>query len=626
MRDYETLSGQELEPGALAAQASALLRFEGPDLRRALEIFIEGALDQAAESGPAAAIPHLPDSIRSSPFEQARLQGAIIEAAKASVSPDHLQAFSAAVHGHVRRLFPLSGSVTEQTGLFQQLMRGETRLLSGAARQLAGVLAAVDAATGEPWCVLTPRGRVVYLNSAAMSWLGVEGPEIEAGLNFYAFFTWESLESLRLRVKAAAPGGGQRANVRLQPLPRTLDGEAPPERVEVRIEALPVDNGQDGLLLAAFRAMPDTRAGKAETATEMAVPLEADAVQRLFDAAPMGILTLDAEGRIQSANPRAAQLWGAPSASALRGLPIYSHDGGNDDVSRVFHIEAAQGHAAQSRIYELVSIYGQHVYAEGTLLPLPGADGQAPGLLVLLLDAREKAVLEGQLRQSEKLPALVGIVGGVAHELNNPLTTILGYAEFLLTMETPGPMRARLANISEEAERCRKIVQNLLSFSVQGAKKKTRESVPRLLQEALELHRYQLDIDGIRMALETEQDLPEIPVHARELQRVFLNLLTNAHHALLQNESRERWLRVSAGRTRDSIHIRFADNGPGFSEAVGRRIFDPFFTTRPRGESLGLGLSVAFGVIQEHGGRIWFDSVEGEGATFHIELPIDQGG
>jgi len=243
-------------------------------------------------------------------------------------------------------------------------------------------------------------------------------------------------------------------------------------------------------------------------------------------------------------------------------------------------------------------------------------------LLLLLSDVDGAQQIEENLLRSEKLAALDNIIAGVAHELNNPLTAILGYTELLLAGELTPPLRRRLAAISEEAERCRKVVNNLHKFSQQDKKPKTREDLNGLVKETLGMMLYQMGVDGIEVETLYDPALPHASVNVPDLQRAILNIVTNAHQALSALAAGPKRLLVETRHEADRALLTFADNGPGIPEDVRSRIFDPFFTTRNFGDGMGLGLSVAYGIVKEHLGEILVDSTEGEGAKFTIRLPL----
>jgi C4-dicarboxylate-specific signal transduction histidine kinase len=233
----------------------------------------------------------------------------------------------------------------------------------------------------------------------------------------------------------------------------------------------------------------------------------------------------------------------------------------------------------------------------------------------------ELKAAHAQLIHAEKLSAVGELASGVAHEINNPLTTILGQAHLLLTnAEVSGHIRDRITVIADETSRAARIVQNLLLFSRHYPPERHPCTLSDQVRRVLDLKGFQLEQDNI--TIETDF-VPCPPVWADEnqLQQVLLNLVQNAHHAMVKHAGGG-VLRVAVGANGDHAFVEVRDSGPGIAPSVLPKIFDPFFTTKAPGEGSGLGLSVSYGIIAEHGGRLRADNAEGGGAVFVIELPL----
>ena len=249
-------------------------------------------------------------------------------------------------------------------------------------------------------------------------------------------------------------------------------------------------------------------------------------------------------------------------------------------------------------------------------------EGQ-PALAVMCHDISHEARLEAQLVEAEKLSAVGQLVSGVAHELNNPLTTIKGYAQ-LLQGEVATPSVAEdLKKVEEAADRCRRIVMDLLTFARRYEPELTDTDVNELLRRTVALRSYELRVRSIAVQWALDPALPTIQADPHRLQQVILNLLFNAEQAIL-SAAEEGCITIRSLALPDGQGIRFevADTGPGIAPEHMGRIFDPFFTTKKVGDGAGLGLSTAYGIVKEHGGRIWAESEPGAGATFIVELPL----
>jgi two-component system NtrC family sensor kinase len=208
----------------------------------------------------------------------------------------------------------------------------------------------------------------------------------------------------------------------------------------------------------------------------------------------------------------------------------------------------------------------------------------------------------------------------VAHELNNPLTAILGYSQLLTSSGQMGQQGIEYADkLYKQAQRTHRIVQNLLSFARQHKPERVPAKINQILEDTLALRDYDLRMSNIRVHLDLAPDLPVTAADPYQLQQVFLNMVNNAVDAILE-KSKDGDLWVRAGTNGDRISIEFTDSGPGVQDAS--RVFDPFYTTKPIGKGTGLGLSICYGIITEHGGTIRVRNIPTRGASFTIELPF----
>lgn len=228
---------------------------------------------------------------------------------------------------------------------------------------------------------------------------------------------------------------------------------------------------------------------------------------------------------------------------------------------------------------------------------------------------------QAQLIQSEKLSAVGQFVAGVAHELNNPLTSVIGFSELLSQTDTNEKIRPHLQLIAKSAHRCHKIVQSLLSFSRQHAPERRLIQLGSVVDDVLEIMAYDLRTSNVEIVRDIPDGLPPILGDPHQLQQVFVNILGNARQAL-EPFRRDGQIVIRARVDAGVMRLEFQDNGPGIRPENVSRIFDPFFTTKPVGKGTGLGLSLSYGLIQEHGGKIRVQSEPGYGAMFIIELPV----
>jgi two-component system NtrC family sensor kinase len=244
---------------------------------------------------------------------------------------------------------------------------------------------------------------------------------------------------------------------------------------------------------------------------------------------------------------------------------------------------------------------------------------------ILLLDETRQAydhlrLTQEQLLQSEKMAAVGQLISGVAHELNNPLTAILGYSQLLSSKKFVNEQGADYVDkLYKQARRTHRIVNNLLSFARQQKPERLPVRINQVIEDTLALREYDLRINNIHIHCDLEKNLPLIGADAQQLQQVFLNILNNAVDAILERSDRgDIWIRTSQGDR--CVVAEFVDSGPGMQDT--RRVFDPFYTTKPVGKGTGLGLSICYGIISEHGGEISVKNATGQGASVSVSLPI----
>jgi signal transduction histidine kinase len=233
--------------------------------------------------------------------------------------------------------------------------------------------------------------------------------------------------------------------------------------------------------------------------------------------------------------------------------------------------------------------------------------------------AMELKSLQTQLVRSEKLAALGQLVAGVAHELNNPLTAVMGYGELIRDEIPSGTTRDRLDKLVNEGRRMKKIVENLLRFSRQSAVDRQPVALEPVVQDVLALREYYLRTHNVNLATDIEPDLPRVAVDEDQFKQILLNLVNNAIDAV-ESGCALKQITVRAFQRHGRAIIEVEDSGPGFADV--NRAFDPFYTTKPIGKGTGLGLSICYGIIKEHDGEIKIENLQPHGARVTVELPL----
>src|SRR6059036_3052458 len=337
-----------------------------------------------------------------------------------------------------------------------------------------------------------------------------------------------------------------------------------------------------------------------------------------FDALSEGIAVVDDEGRVRRSNRALASLLGVPLQNVL-GTPLASALLGKSNA--LHELLAAMRRGERSALLVARSEPLRRALRVN-VVRIPGAATEY-SIVVMVEDVTEQQALETQLVQSEKLAAVGQLVSGVAHELNNPLTSIAGLSEFLLEQKELGKKdRGHLQVIQEQAERAGRIVRNLLTFARKGSAERVPVDLNDVIRRTLSLTAYDLKLKDITVERELSGALPEVFGDRHGLQQVVLNLVTNAAQAVGENP-RERPRTITVSTWFDGqVHLRVADTGPGIPDEIAQSVFTPFFTTKEPGKGTGLGLSITYSIVESHSGQITLEprGTRG-GAAFRVDLP-----
>ena len=376
------------------------------------------------------------------------------------------------------------------------------------------------------------------------------------------------------------------------------------------------------------RAKSSTRA----TSTPLSLALVG-----LFDAVHEGIYIGTLDGRRDAtvaANPHLKLMFGHPpeaEASAVR--PFEPERFVDPEARSAFLARLERDGAVTDYLLRLRRADDTPFWAEVTAHLEQDAEGNGGRLAALMRDVSERRRLEDQSRdlyhqllQTEKLAALGQTVSGVAHELNNPLATILTWSERLAARPLDDVTKRGVETILSESERAAKIVRNLLTFSRKRHTTRAMIDLNQVVRETLALRSYEQRVSNITTIDALASGLPHVFADPHHVKQVLLNLIINAEQAMLAAHGRgmlvtRTWYDVD----QESVVLEINDDGPGVPDEVQAKIFDPFFTTKAVGKGTGLGLTVAYAIIQDHGGHIRVKSEPGHGASFFVELPASIG-
>jgi PAS domain S-box-containing protein len=348
---------------------------------------------------------------------------------------------------------------------------------------------------------------------------------------------------------------------------------------------------------------------------------ERDFTSKILNNTQTMIMVADTAGLISYANQRVYE-GGGFEQNELVGHRL-------DRIISLSHKKAfseafdASLHGLQSDNLELMITRGNGTQGKFSvnLSPMRDDRGEVSSVVVLMTDITDTSMIQAKLMHTEKMAAVGQLVSGVAHEVNNPLTAIMGFSDLLMeNPEVPGSARKDLQVILEEAQRTKEIVQNLLSFARQRPPQRQPLQINNILRKTIALRSYDFANHGVQIVEKFDERLPELIGDSHQLQQVFLNILNNAYDAV-QSAGRPGLIEIETMQDGGWVEVLFRDNGEGIQHP--ERIFDPFFTTKEVGQGTGLGLSICYGIVREHEGEILCaNNQETQGATFSVRLPI----
>jgi PAS domain S-box-containing protein len=342
--------------------------------------------------------------------------------------------------------------------------------------------------------------------------------------------------------------------------------------------------------------------------------------QRLLESFPDLILVADLEERYTFASSRIRDLLGY-RPEELVGKKIEDLQDHSPEFTALYRDVASGKQLFGSSEYGARHRDGSWRTMRASASQLFDADNKLSGVIISVRDITVEKKLEEQIIQSERLAAMGQMLGGFAHELNNPLTTLLGMSELLKDGETNETRAKQLGMLHQQARRATEIVQNLMYFSRPTAPGKAQVDVAELVDRTLHLQAYALRKGNITVDFLKAEGLPQVLADPHQLMQVFLNLILNAEQAI--REIRDKGtLRIRLGKTDHSVWASFQDDGPGIAPEILPNIFDPFYTTKRPGRGTGLGLSICKAVLREYGGNIEAGSIQGGGAIFTVSLPV----
>jgi PAS domain S-box-containing protein len=444
-------------------------------------------------------------------------------------------------------------------------------------------------------------GGIVYANPQCEEIMGYTIEELyDAGFNFMTLVAPENTESIRTNFAKHAAGK------EVLPVEYTLITKNS-GRIECILSTKLIDYEGAKAILGVVTDITESK--KAEEILKLQAAL--------LDAESDEVFLHDLEGNLLYVNKSACLSHGYTREELLT-MKLSQLDTTED--ARLIGTRMRETLKNGQAVFEV-----NHLRKNGTLIPLEvhasliNLHGKTM-ILGAAHDISERKKVQQQLMAQDRLASIGQLVSGIAHELNNPLTSVIGFSELLLEKQLPDELRADLKIINDEAKRTSTIVKNLLTFARQRPQEKYAVNINDPLQSVLQLRSHEQRVNNIKVSTSFGKNLPFTIGNHSQLQQVFFNIVTNAEFAMIESHQKGT-LNISTRHNGDFIQAIITDDGHGISDDNMKHLFSPFFTTKQPGKGTGLGLSICQGIISEHGGRIWAESEPGKGATFFVELP-----
>jgi PAS domain S-box-containing protein len=454
----------------------------------------------------------------------------------------------------------------------------------------------------------TPQGRFIEVNDALVRILGYGGREelLQVDIPTEVYFSPQRRQELAEILDRQGRLHNQ------EEILRRKDGSP----VHVLINSFALRDGQGRILQYRGLLLDITNLRLSQSELQK----ERDFTSKILNYTQSLILVTDTDGVISYANRR----WGGLGFSHNQ---ILGHSLAELMVpprrEAVHTALASVSRGAQVDNLDLQLLRGDGTsgHFSANFSPISGDDGRVSSVVVVMTDVTDAAMLQFKLIHAERMAAVGQLVSGVAHEVNNPLTAILGFADLLVeTPDLPESARRDLRVILQEAQRTKQIVQNLLSFARQMPAQRQAVQLNAILRRTVQLRAYDFHSHGVEVIERLDESLPDVVGDPHQLQQVFLNILNNAHDAVRETGRAAR-IEITSARKGPFLEVTFRDNGAGI--AYPDRIFDPFFTTKEVGKGTGLGLSICYGIVREHNGEIaCHNNPDSDGATFIVRLPL----
>jgi two-component system NtrC family sensor kinase len=487
----------------------------------------------------------------------------------------------------------------------------ERKRIEEALRESEEFRSSLLANSPNPISVINPDSSLRYVNPALEKLTGFSAAELIGKKAPYPYWTQETLSKTIIGFRKAMRQGDHKAEELFQ----KRNGQ----RFWVKITSTPVmNNGEFKYLLSNWVDITQRKQ------VEEALRQSEKKYKNLAEATSDLIWEADERGYFTFVGPKIKDILGYEAKEVIgkiRSLDLIPKAEKGEWLKRFKGINAKREPFSGFEITHLHK-NGNSVLFEISGIPNFDSDGNFKGYVGINKNITERKRMEEQLMLTDRLASIGELASGIAHELNNPLTSVIGFSQLLLEEDISPNLKEDIGTIYSEAQRASTIVKNLLTFARKHAPMRQLSQINNILEDVLKLRSYEQKVNNIELEKRFAADLPEIMVDYFQMQQVFLNLIVNAESAMLEAHGRGKMV-ITTGRNNHTVKVIFTDNGPGIAKENLRRVFDPFFTTKEVGKGTGLGLSICHGIVTGHGGRIYAEGAVNEGATFVVELPLD---
>ncbi|MFC1925975.1 PAS domain S-box protein, partial [Chloroflexota bacterium] len=346
----------------------------------------------------------------------------------------------------------------------------------------------------------------------------------------------------------------------------------------------------------------------------------------IYESVPEGIIITDLEGKILDINDGLMHMRGCDTKEDIIGMSCYELFAERDRV-RVLEMrqDLVKTGSSEACRYSFMTKDGSEFPVTFSAAVMRDASGQSAGIVAIGVDMTQQQKMQEQLILANRLASVGQLAAGIAHEINNPLTGVIGVSRLLIEKDLSDEIRGEVEIIENEARRAANIVDGLRTFAQDKGARKVPVDINGIIQEVLQLRSHEQRASNIKVDERYAFGLPYITASGAQMRQVIVSLIINAEQAIVEAHGRGK-LTVTTEEAGDMVRVAISDDGPGISPESMKNLFTPFFTTKGVGKGTGLGLSICHGIVTEHGGTLTAESEPGRGATFIIELPVAAGG